>query len=766
MKKLVLLAVLAISLLTELSAQSRTVLYGASPFQDSLWVFDTTNNMSVIRRWGPTPSSGGSITGINAIAEHPVTGQLFVVIKQSAVTGRVLGIFNPITGVVQIIGNLGDNFSSITFNGNNTLVGVTGDGATVPETVYRIDQTNASKTLLRTLGNGADGEIICYNPFDNMYYHWSGNGTIVYEKFDTAGVTVTNIPITGTTNGETFGAVYGGNNNFITSNISSRFQRWSASGTVFAQFGNTTPDDVRGLAIVTCARTISGNPNYCAGDSTALTHDSPGGVYQWYMNGTVIPGANSQTYYASQEGWYNCIVFDACGQDSMSTGVAVNENPLPSVSLSGNAGYCTGDSTQLTGSSGGTSQWYLNGVAIPGATSSTYFASAPGVYNMTKTNLNGCSDSAATGITVTSLQSPVVSLGNDTAVCAWVVLDAGNPGATYAWSSGSTSQLDTVMASGPNSVVVTDPNGCTAHDTITITVNPDPVVDLGSDTTVCGSITLDAGNPGSSYLWCNGATTQTNLFNISGTCAVFVQDVNGCVGSDTITLTVNQNPVVNLGPDVQACTMATLSDPSLSGGSYLWCDGSTTATIIVTSSGTCALMYTDSLGCTGTDTINVTITGNPVVTAAASSTAVCADDADVALTGTPAGGSFTGTSVTGTAFDPSAGPGSYAVVYTVTDANGCTGTDTLNIMVSACVGIAENAENAFSVYPNPSTGIFTLNLPASGSTVEVYDVLGNVISSVKYTNAGTVQLDLSAQAEGVYFIRVNGQNTQRLVIRK
>jgi hypothetical protein len=480
------------------------------------------------------------------------------------------------------------------------------------------------------------------------------------------------------------------------------------------------------------------------------------------MNGVSIPGATNQTYYALQEGWYNVIVYDACGQDSMATGVAVTENPLPSVSLSGSSTYCTGDSTQLTGSSGGTSQWYLNGAAIPGATSNTYFASTPGVYNMTKTNLNGCSDSAGTGIAVTSLQSPVVSLGNDTTVCAWLVLDAGNPGATYSWDSGNNTQLDTVMNSGAHYVNVTAPNGCMVTDTINITVNPNPVVDLGSDTTVCGAIILDAGNAGSTYLWCDGSTTQTIVFNTSGTCAVFVQDANG----DTITVTVNADPVVNLGADVTGCTMVTLSDPTLSGGSYLWCDNSTAPTIILTTSGTCTLTYTDSLGCVGTDTINVTITGNPVVTASASSTAVCADDADVTLNGAPSGGLFTGTSVTGTAFDPSAGPGTYPVVYTVTDTNGCTGSDTLNIAVSAGVGILENAGNGFSVYPNPSSGMFTLNLATAGSTVEVYDVLGKVISSVKYSNAGTVQLDLSAQPAGVYFVCVNGSNTKRIMIQK
>jgi hypothetical protein len=166
----------------------------------------------------------------------------------------------------------------------------------------------------------------------------------------------------------------------------------------------------------------------------------------------------------------------------------------------------------------------------------------------------------------------------------------------------------------------------------------------------------------------------------------------------------------------------------------------------------------------GYDTINITIFGNPTVTASASSSSVCADDANVTLTGSPAGGTFTGTSVTGNQFDPSIGAGSYSIVYNFTDANGCSGADTVTVAVSACVGIAENNGNGFTMYPNPTTGLlnFTLNV---NSTVEVFDVLGNVVASKQF-NSGNATLDLSNQPNGVYFVRVNGANAQRLVIQK
>jgi hypothetical protein len=542
--KFILLALVVLTS-TSVFSQSITRLVGASPFQDSLWVFDTTN-FAAIRRMAPTPSSGGSITGITGIAEHPATGALYVICKQSATSGRTLGTLNLLTGVVTIIGNLGDNFSSITFNGNNTLLGVTGDGATVPETVYRINTGNASTSLLRALGNGLDGEVICYNPTDNMVYHWSGNGTVVFEKFDTSGVTVTNIPIIGTTNGETFGMVHLSGNTFIGSNISSRFQRWDANGTVGAQYGNTTPDDIRGTALITCQRVISGTLTFCAGDSTLLTMSAGGSSYQWYRNNVLIAGATSQTYYATQPGWYNCMIDDMCsvsGGDSLATGVSVQQLNLPVVTLSGNSTICAGDSTLLTGTSGGTSQWYLNGAPINGATSNTYYASAAGLYNMVKTNVNGCSDSAATGITVTVNPLPSVTyVETQSTVCVTITsmtLTAGTPGGgTYSGTAVTGNTFDPSAAGlGTYAVVYTytDGNGCTNSDTSMITV--DACTGIEQENTIAlGNLENPFGSTLTLHFETAGQDLEVCIFNSLGELVISTTTMSSSITLDTRSL--------------------------------------------------------------------------------------------------------------------------------------------------------------------------------------------------------------------------------------
>ena len=102
-------------------------------------------------------------------------------------------------------------------------------------------------------------------------------------------------------------------------------------------------------------------------------------------------------------------------------------NTLPVVNVSGTSPICAGNTSLLNGTSGGTSQWYLNGVLIPGATSNTYSATLPGVYNMIKTNLNGCFDSAAVGFTLVVNPLPTATANNTGPYCAGATIQLNSP---------------------------------------------------------------------------------------------------------------------------------------------------------------------------------------------------------------------------------------------------------------------------------------------------------------------------------------------------
>lgn len=399
MKKLLLLLLVIAGAQT---GKTQTVhrLICSTPFADEYYVIDTGAAFNVTRTLSLVPTTGGANDGVNGIAKNPNSGTIYVLHKQVGAPSRALSKLNTLTGDLTIIGYLGDNFSSITFRGDS-LLGVTGDGANEPETLFLIDTATAVLDTLTFLGNGDDGEVICYNPSNDLIYHWSGNGTVEFESVMPV-PPYTAIPISNTaTTGETFGAVYISPNKFLTSNIDAEFNYWGISGVHSANMG-LVANAARGMAFISCDRAITGVPTICGGDSTQLTAWE-GVSYQWYGNGVLLAGETNQTLTVNTVGVYNCIVEDACGLDSLTTGITVGTGSYPAVALSGGPNVCIGGSTLLTGTSGGSSQWYLNGAVIVGATNNTYSANVGGVYNMVKTNLNGCADSAATGLTLTAI---------------------------------------------------------------------------------------------------------------------------------------------------------------------------------------------------------------------------------------------------------------------------------------------------------------------------------------------------------------------------
>lgn len=748
------------------------LIWGSSPFQDSLWSIDTTN-WQVVNRIGPT-LPGFTITGMTGLAYDPTTYETYIIMKVSAVSGRVLGKINLQTGVCTQVGNLGDNFSSIAFDETGQLWGATGDGATVTESLYKIDKTTGVKTLQYAMGNGADGEVICYNRDDNHMYHWSGNGTVVMEKWPLNNVTYTptNIVTSGTPGGETFGMLYMGPSKFIVSNISSNLRRLNTSG-FYGSVVSNNPDDLRGLVMPPAfAHT---NASICPlvdttfiGAGNLVLFDSV--IYHWGDGNTTATAAsvNGAFHSYSTGGVYTISIEVDNGniRDTIQT-FTVNVNAVPTVTLSGINTLCPNDTVVISGTAQVTNQWYFNGTPIPSQTSATLAANAPGIYNMLTTNSFGCSDSSQTPFVLTAVPNPVIALGADFSACVNTLLDAGNPGASYLWSNGDTTQTVSVTASGTYNVMVTDSNNCSASDTVAVVINPLPVVALGADTTNCGSVNLDAQNAGATYLWSNGDITQQTTITASGVYNVMVTDSNGCSNADTISVTINPNPVVELGSDTSGCASVTLS-PNMS-GTFLWNDNSTGSSLTVTTSGVYSVTVTDSNGCSESDSVSVVVNPLPSVGLAVAVTGICVDDANVNLIGTPSGGTFSGTSVTGSQFDPSVGAGTHDVYYSFTDGNGCSATDTLSLIVSACVGIQEQAASELLLFPNPTSGTFTIELPENGSLVVVTDMLGNIVYSERALHSGKNQVELGDQAAGVYFVKVTaGDRTavSRLVIRK
>lgn len=137
---------------------------------------------------------------------------------------------------------------------------------------------------------------------------------------------------------------------------------------------------------------------------------------------------------------------------------------------------------------------------------------------------------------------PSVDLGNDTTICIndSLYINAHNGGGSYLWNTGDTTQDIWVHTNGTYYVTVTNTGGI-ATDTIHVIASPSLTVNLGPDKTINegSSAILNAGFPGASYLWSTAATTQTIAVNTAGTYSVTVTNAAGCVGSDTIIVTIN-----------------------------------------------------------------------------------------------------------------------------------------------------------------------------------------------------------------------------------
>jgi len=113
----------------------------------------------------------------------------------------------------------------------------------------------------------------------------------------------------------------------------------------------------------------------------------------------------------------------------------------------------------------------------------------------------------------------------------------------------------------------------------------------------------------------------------------------------------------------------------------------------------------------------------------------------------------------------------YSVV--VTDANGCTNTDTVDVTVSVCVGIIEAKQVAASInfFPNPNNGQFKLqieNVTAPNSTLEIVNIQGQIVYNENLIINGSLSKDININVEkGIYFVRLlnkNGVKVEKLII--
>ncbi len=437
-------------------------------------------------------------------------------------------------------------------------------------------------------------------------------------------------------------------------------------------------------------------------------------------------------------------------------------------------------------------------VSVTPGTSPPYtYLWSPG--NQTTTSITGlaagtytCAITDSIGITNNTIVNVYNAISVTAASTASVTCFGSNNGAsmatiggtapyTYLWSNGQTTQTATGLVVGIYTVTATNTDGCVnmAVDTI---VGPTAIASTlsvtaascaGSDGTA--ALTISGGTAPYTFLWNNLQTTATATGLAAGSYTVAVSDANGCTFTSTVTITfvpfassTASTPTKCFGSSDGVAT-SVVSTGGTTPYTYAWTPtGQTTQVATGLAAGNYTVLTTDAKGCTTTKTITVT---SPVAIVASSTAqpASCTTCTNGSATGSVTGGTapyvyawsngVTAQTITGL------GPGNYTVC--VTDANGCSGCDTVNVLIN---GISEHYTGASVVIsPNPFTSSAFVNIDFVNPThnnllFTIFDIYGKVIEVIDLSSYKGAKIEFNLNrgnniSNGLYFYRLEDNNT-------
>jgi protocatechuate 3,4-dioxygenase beta subunit/predicted transcriptional regulator len=442
--------------------------------------------------------------------------------------------------------------------------------------------------------------------------------------------------------------------------------------------------------------------------SSVNWYDSAIGGTQLATNTTSYTPIQAGTYYA--EAYF--ALFPGCNSQRTPVVLTINQNPV--ASAGDDISICSGTSTTLTATGGGTYLW-STGATTQSITVTPLVNTA---YTVVVTNSNNCVDSDDVFVIVKDLPNP--NAGPDKTICkgASVTLTATG-GGTYLWSTGATTAAITVSPTVTTTytVAVTNSNGCSKSDEVVVTVNDLPNANAGPDKTICNgaSVTLTA-TGGGTYLWSTGATTAAITVSptTTTTYTVTVTNSNGCIKSDDAVVTVNNLPNTNAGLDKTICKGASVTLTAFGGGTYLWSTGATSASITVSPTATTiyTVTVTDGNGCSKSDDAVVTVNDLPNANAGPDKSICNGGSTTLTATG---GGTYlwsTGATTATIAVNPTA---TTTYTVTVTNSNGCIKSDDVVVTVNPLptveagsdVIICEGSSTTLTAVASNGTGPFT-----------------------------------------------------------
>ena len=409
--------------------------------------------------------------------------------------------------------------------------------------------------------------------------------------------------------------------NIPTHPLSGAYNYNISNGSFIAKFSSLVP----------CNSTEFTHTESCPGEPMQFTLESSYATYLWTFGDQASSSADTSylvqpLHTFSTTGTYTVTLHvTACfGKiDSLKKEIVIKPE-LP-VDLGPDVSVCSGTTATLSPKGTYLSPLYL---WTPGSiTTPSISISSAGKYKL-QINSGICVGKDSVNAIVVPL--PVVNLGNDTLICngAGITLDAGNPGSTYLWVGGQTSQKITTAAGGAYLVNVTNNIGCSGNDNIIITTGNSPVATAATDATICsGKSAPLAATGGGTYQWTpaetlNDATSMHPSANPTARTTYIVTVENECgTNQASVTITVNSIPLVDAGQmqvipigssTTLSATVTTNSFPVI----YSWSPtekltnpNTQTPKAAPEETTNYTVTVTDNNSCTSTDTVTVKLDG-------------------------------------------------------------------------------------------------------------------------------------------------------------
>ncbi|MCR4825788.1 MAG: T9SS type A sorting domain-containing protein [Bacteroidales bacterium] len=479
--------------------------------------------------------------------------------------------------------------------------------------------------------------------------------------------------------------------------------------------------------------TVTESVEICQGQQAQLSTDAPAGcTYTWST------GSHQSRIFTSEAGEYQVTVTNAnqCSRVYQSY-VIVHE--LPVINIIGEAEICQGQSTTLTVNGDAVAQYNWSS----GDQNANITVSTQGLYSVTATNSYGCTATASRSVVVHPL--PVATISGTLAVCkdASTTLTATG-GVSYLWSTGSTASSISVSPteSQSYSVTVSDAYGCESNTSASVTVNALPLIRFSGLTTICaGTSTNVTASGANTYVWSTGGQNATVSLNQAGMYYVTATNNHQCVNTDSIQITVNPNPDVQISGDDYVCLGSTMSLTASGAQSYQWNTEEVSATIAVSPAANTTYSVTgyDANGCQSTASKVVSVKSLPVVTVSGSQT-ICAGKFAI-LTASGGSSYLWSTGKVGNTLTVSPS-GNQTYVVTATNDFGC----------SASLDVP------ITVNPLPTVNFLGNTTICSGATTSITAEGGN---SYNWSTGGH-NATINISNAGMYYVTVtNSQNCSR-----